>query len=203
MRLTSPDRPLSSASQRGSGLLSQQIAEAPAGPPSLSGAPPSQQGSAPLYINGHAPPSMRTTGSGFEGAGNRSGARSPDDPPGTRNGSKSASPRALEAQVAKLVQGQQQLSNQLEELALQISLSQSGLGAAPRLLPQSQGQAAAQQQRPAAPGWRRLCGLDAAGVGGLPPLALVAAGALAGGIAATLLMSRAGGAGAAAARPLS
>lgn len=171
-------RPASSASSRGGGLLSQQMAEAPAGAGPLSAA----QASAAVYINGHASGGpARTAGSTYE-PGSRSGAHTPEDFPGTRNGSKPASPKALEAQVAKLVQGQQMLSNQLEELALQISLAQSGLGAAPR---PAQQQPQQQPQQPAAGLWQQLRGVGSGS--SLPPAAWAAAGALAG-AAATLLL---------------
>jgi hypothetical protein len=170
------------------GLLSQQMSSSiPVEPPPR---PPSAAGSGhgctpPVYISGHGP------GGGGNG-GSRSGAATPEDAPSTRNGSKPASPKALEAQVAKLVQGQQMLSNQLEELALQISLAQSGLGAVvPRALQlQQQAAAESQLQRPGL--WQQLCGLGGGGdgSGSLPPAAWAAVGALAG-TAATLLLMQA------------
>jgi hypothetical protein len=81
------------------------------------------------------------------------------------------------------------LSNQLEELALQISLAQSGLGAVvPRALQLQQQAAAAesQQQRPGL--WQQLCSLGGDGSGSLPPAAWAAAGALVGTAATLLLM---------------
>ena len=178
------------------GLLSQQMSssiavEPPPRPPSAAGS--GHGHTPPVYISGHGP------GVGGGNGGSRSGAVTPEDAPSTRNGSKPASPKALEAQVAKLVQGQQMLSNQLEELALQISLAQSGLGAVvPRALQQHQQQQAAaaasaaaesqQQQRPGL--WQQLCSLGSGGggSGSLPPAAWAAAGALAGTAATLLLM---------------
>ena len=179
------------------GLLSQQMAEAPApaGPPSVAGSDSHRPITAPLYINGHGP------ARGEACAGGRSGAVTPEDQPGTRHGSKPASPKALESQVAKLVAGQQQLSNQLEELALQISLAQSGLAVVPaaqqRALAAAAAAAAAEQQQQAAAGSGMVQHLrslffpstEAEGAArSLPPAAWAAAGALAG-AAATLLLA--------------
>ncbi|PRW57239.1 Uridine-cytidine kinase C [Chlorella sorokiniana] len=190
---------------RNGGLLSQQMAEAPApaGPPSVAGSDSHRTATAPLYINGHGPP--RGGGGSAYGdaaAGGRSGAVTPEDQPGTRHGSKPASPKALEAQVAKLVAGQQQLSNQLEELALQISLAQSGLAVVPtaqqRALAAAAAAAAAeqQQQQAAAAGSsmaqhvRSLFFPSApkedSAASSLPPAAWAAAGALVGAAAALL-----------------
>ncbi len=154
----SPNPGLTSAASTGrNGLLSQQMASdgsggsdrPPSRPPSVSGFP-----SAPMAIpNGHAgsggsQAGHHRAGSACEPSGPRSGAVTPEDAPSTRNGSKPTSPKSLEAQVAKLVQGQQLLSNQLEELALQISLAQSGLAVVPAAVQQraaaSQAAAAAQ-----------------------------------------------------------
>ncbi len=185
------------------GLLSQQMADAPApaGPPSITGS--DSHRSAPLYINGHGPPRGGGSAYGDAAAGGRSGAVTPEDQPGTRQGSKPASPKALEAQVAKLVAGQQQLSNQLEELALQISLAQSGLAVVPtaqqRALAAAAAAAAAEQQQqqqeqaagssmvqhvrslffPSAP-------KEDSAASSLPPAAWAAAGALVGAAAALL-----------------
>lgn len=199
-------RPPSGGSVAGSsagrnGLLSQQMAEAPAGPPSASGSGTiSAAPSAPLYINGHGPRGGGGGGSAYggehSGGGRGSGAVTPEDAPGTRNGSKPASPKALEAQVAKLVQGQQQLSNQLEELALQISLSQSGLGV---VVPTAQQKAlaAAAAAAEAQPGGllqhlRALVCSSAAGGAAVdssvPPAAWAAAGAVAGAAATAALL---------------
>jgi hypothetical protein len=185
-------------SSRGNGLLSQQMSgadegsaggggDAPSGPPSLSGRAPTP----PVYIHSHG---GNGGGSGGARAGStRSGAATPEDAPSIRNGSKPASPKALEAQVAKLVQGQALLSNQLEELALQISLGQSGLAVVPSAVQQrSAAAAAAAAEEEAAAGalgraWRRLC---SAGSGAaLPPAAWAAAGALAGTATTLILLS--------------
>lgn len=159
----------------------------PSRPPSVSGFP-----SAPMAIPNGQPGSggsqagHHRAGSAYEPAGPRSGAATPEDAPSTRNGSKPASPKSLEAQVARLVQGQQMLSNQLEELALQISLAQSGLAVVPTAVQQrsAAAQAAAAEAKQASL-WQRLA---AAGTGAeVRPAAWAAAGALAG-AAATLLL---------------
>jgi hypothetical protein len=105
-----------------------------------------------------------------------------------RNGSKPVSPKALEAQVAKLVQGQQALSNQLEELALQISLAHSGLGPAPRSStpPISEQEQQLAEPKPAAL-WHRLYDTTSSG-SSIQPWVWAAAGALAGTTATLLLM---------------
>lgn len=126
-------------------------------------------------------------GSACEPSGPRSGAVTPEDAPSTRNGSKPASPKSLEAQVAKLVQGQQLLSNQLEELALQISLARSGLAVVPTAVQQraAASQAAAAEAEPA-PLWRRW-----AAAGTQPEVRAVAwaaVGALTGAAATILLL---------------
>ncbi|KAL4857135.1 Uridine-cytidine kinase C [Chlorella vulgaris] len=202
MHLISPPRPGSSAGGNrgnggngggGGGLLSQQMAEAPppAGPPSSSGM--SQQGSAPVYIN--RVPSMRNAAAAYDPpAASRSGHHSPEDFAGTRNGSKPASPKSLEAQVAKLVQGQQVLSNQLEELALQLGLAQSGLGVVPHAvqqLAQSQQQQQQQQEQQSGPQQgllQQFFGFGGSRGGTLSPAAWAVAGAFAGATAATLFM---------------
>ena len=189
------------------GLLSQQMAEAPApaGPPSVTGSDSHRTTTAPLYINGHGPPRGGGSAYGDAAVGGRSGAVTPEDQPGTRQGSKPASPKALEAQVAKLVAGQQQLSNQLEELALQISLAQSGLAVVPaaqqRALAAAAAAAAAeqQQQQQAAAGSsmaqhvRSLFFPSApkedSAASSLPPAAWAAAGALVGAAVALLAAS--------------
>ena len=144
------------------------------------------------YTNGHAAGS--TVGSsGYEPPepqpGGRSGGSTPPEdipgarppqPPshhgGSRPSSKPGTPTALEAQVAKLVQSQNMLSNQLEELALQISLSQM-----PGSKQHQQKQQAAAAAAAAAAGaqWE------------LPPVAWAVLGAAAG-VAATLLIVRGG-----------
>ncbi|KAL4451982.1 hypothetical protein ABPG75_007644 [Micractinium tetrahymenae] len=198
---TSPNQGLAPAASSGrNGLLSQQMSgegsgsgadrgadRPPSRPPSVSGFP-----SAPVAIpNGHpnsggSQAGQHRAGSTYEPAGPRSGAVTPEDAPSTRNGSKPASPKSLEAQVAKLVQGQQLLSNQLEELALQISLAQSGLAVVPTAVQQRAAAAqAAAAEAEAAPLWRRLAG---AGTVQVPPAAWAAAGALAGAAATLLLM---------------
>ncbi|PSC70801.1 DNA topoisomerase I [Micractinium conductrix] len=190
-----PPRPVSAAnSSRGNGLLSQQMqgdgsaTGAPSGPPSLSG----REASAPVYINGNtqglAGGGSGRAGSVYEPSGARSGAVTPEDAPSTRNGSKPASPKALEAQVAKLVQGQALLSNQLEELALQISLAQSGLAVVPTAVQHRAAAAAAAADQAAAGGALRRAAARLAS-GELPPATWAAAGALAGAAATLMFMS--------------
>lgn len=191
---------------RNGGLLSQQMAEAPApaGPPSVAGSDSHRPTTAPLYINGHGQPRGGASAYGDAGTGGRSGAVTPEEQPGTRHGSKPASPKALEAQVAKLVAGQQQLSNQLEELALQISLAQSGLavvpGAQQRALAAAAAAAAAeQQQQQAAAGSGMVqhvrslffpSAKEDSAASSVPPAAWAAAGALAGAAAVLLAVGR-------------